>query len=126
MLPKAVTIADDTAWCDLCWLHDHTEDLALLVAIVNRGFPLDVTTSRGITFWTPPTKLDDQPLLLRWMTVADQQRVRTPDLTLQEVRDLMEDQSITGVDTILDIESQRFPHHHPPPPSPHPGATPRI
>lgn len=108
MLPRAVVIAGDVAWCDVCSTHDHRDDLSYIAAMESRGCVTEFTKSRGLTFWTPSPELLDMPIFPRWMQICDDQRVRTPPPSVQDVRDMMGDQTIEGV-TVTDHESKRYP-----------------
>lgn len=67
MLPKVVRIQANHALCEACSTIDWSDYRPYWRAIESLGCPLEITTSRGIVFWTPPHTLKDVDGYLRWM-----------------------------------------------------------
>lgn len=67
MLPKVVVVQADHAICELCSSIDWSDLRPSWHALESLGSPLELTRSRGITFWTPPASLPDQDAYLRWV-----------------------------------------------------------
>lgn len=71
MLPKVVRIQRNFAVCDVCDRIDWHESHPYWSAIDSLGGPLELTTSRGIVYWTPPASLPVIDAYLRWMELWD-------------------------------------------------------
>lgn len=71
LLPKVVVIQSNFAICEQCSSIDWSDYRPFWLAIDSLGSPLELSRSRGITFWTPPFTLPDQDAYLRWMELWD-------------------------------------------------------
>ncbi len=71
MLPKAVRIVANYAVCEVCSNIDYSEIRPTWAALESLGSPLELTRSRGIIFWTPPSTLPDIEAYMRWMELWD-------------------------------------------------------
>ncbi len=71
LLPKVVTVQLDFALCDACGTIDWSEYRPFWNALTSRGCTDELTRSRGIIFWTPPSTLPDQDAYLRWLELRD-------------------------------------------------------
>ncbi len=99
MLPKTARVNQDTAWCEICVLYDHDQDIALMPSFAFLGYPLEITRSCGIAFWTPAGKVHDQPLLTRWLEIRDLHRHPGLPPTVEDVRRILGDPTIAGIET---------------------------
>lgn len=76
MLTKVVVVQFDFAICEQCSTTDWSAYRPLWRALESLGSPLELSRSRGITFWTPPTTLPDIDGYLRWLELHDIMRHR--------------------------------------------------
>jgi hypothetical protein len=67
MLSKTVRIQDNMALCEMCNEIDQSEFRPFWLAIGSLGTVDELTHSRGIIFWIPPSSLPDQDGYQRWM-----------------------------------------------------------
>lgn len=99
MLPKAVMICGDVAWCDICHDAQHSDDVGWITGLLSRAGPSEFTVSRGVTFWTPPATLDDMPIYGRWVQVAQQQRASRRAVSIEDLRAWTDDEHLASVVT---------------------------
>ena len=71
MLPKVVVVQSAFAICERCATTDWSGWRPYWHAIGSLGSTLELSTSRGITFWTPPASLPDIDGYLRWLELWD-------------------------------------------------------
>lgn len=71
MLPKVVVIQSNCAICEQCSTIDWSDFRPFWLALESLGSPLELSRSRGITFWTPPPTLPDIDGYLRWIELWD-------------------------------------------------------
>lgn len=67
LLPKVVVIVDNFALCEKCSTTDWSDFQPYWRALESRGPPLELSRSRGVTFWTPPATLPDMDAYIRWL-----------------------------------------------------------
>lgn len=66
LLSKTVRIQANYALCERCDGLDNSFYRPFWNALRSRGCTDELTTSRGIIFWTPPTSLPEHDAYLRW------------------------------------------------------------
>lgn len=91
MLSKTVRIQADFALCELCDRIDQSEFRPHWLALDSLGATDELTRSRGIIFWTPPSSLPDQDAYFRWMELWDiMKRSPLPERPLLETSDILQ------------------------------------
>ncbi len=78
MLSKTVRIQANYAICDLCNEVDQSQFRPFWDAVESLGSVSELTRSRGVIFWTPPTTLPDQDAYQRWMELWEIMRSTDP------------------------------------------------
>lgn len=71
LLPKVVIVQGNFALCDRCDRINWTDYRPYWLAIESLGCPLELSRSRGVTFWTPPPSLPERDAYFRWIELWD-------------------------------------------------------
>ncbi len=88
LLPKAVRIHRGICWCDNCPSMNEDAYVNTLLALESRIGPSELSRSRGVTFWTPPSDLSMQDCYIRWMVAVNHLAPPTQPLTVEYLEEV--------------------------------------